>query len=497
MCDDSREETFETDLDEPNKYQRCTWLKTRPAEQPKYCDPDHPAGAYDLCEETCGKCTDDCEDTTDFFIYKNVTRRCKWLELRVSVMDEVCQEGFTAYDSVCPETCDSCDRAGTTRPPTPVPTSSPQPSPSPSRLPSHGPTTHNPTTLTPTTSSPSHTPIRCDDDFDFQFVRESDGRRQYCYYLVSRPEERAIYCDPDHSSGVYDACEETCGKCTDDCEDTNGYFTYVHPKSGDTTLRDCVWLGLRRSVQAEVCKEGYTAYDTTCPELCGQCDVPAPDAPTTSPSVSIQPTMKPSYNCQDTDGTFTYTGDGTTRNCVWLSEQNIVLRGDVCQEGFTVYDVTCPETCGACDEPSSQPSPSPSRTPSASPSQTPSVYGACDDDMDATFFLNHEPDQTPSDPQTCLWLSLNAPSLTQTTLCDPSHPSGAYDVCEETCGKCTDECVDTDGTFPYQGVQRSCSWLMGSPSVRELICFPGYTAHDITCPETCNACDDEDGVSSS
>jgi len=104
-CDDSSTLKFPTD---DAGDQLCVWLAARPTEQQKYCKQGHIA--YGICEETCGKCSDSCEDTLGYFYYKGIQRNCLWLSLRRNIIDEVCFEGFEVYDTVCPETCNKCDR---------------------------------------------------------------------------------------------------------------------------------------------------------------------------------------------------------------------------------------------------------------------------------------------------------------------------------------------------------------------------------------------------
>lgn len=104
ICDDSKELRFPT---RNNGNQRCVWLAARPEEQEIYCRSNETA--YHVCEETCGKCEDECEDTKYRFEHEGINRTCLWLSLRGHVQDEVCISGNAAHDTVCPETCDSCD----------------------------------------------------------------------------------------------------------------------------------------------------------------------------------------------------------------------------------------------------------------------------------------------------------------------------------------------------------------------------------------------------
>mmetsp|Transcript_18448 Transcript_18448/g.26507 ORF Transcript_18448/g.26507 Transcript_18448/m.26507 type:complete len:108 (+) Transcript_18448:584-907(+) len=89
--------------------QPCIWLATRPLEQEIYCVSGHPSGAYDLCEETCGKCNDMCEDDPwpAKIIVQGIERPCSWLALRPSKQELVCINGNDAI-TICKETCGNC-----------------------------------------------------------------------------------------------------------------------------------------------------------------------------------------------------------------------------------------------------------------------------------------------------------------------------------------------------------------------------------------------------
>lgn len=69
------------------------WLEARPDAQVTYCQQDHPSGAYDLCEETCGKCSDDCEDSDEKYLIDSKIRTCKWLSLRLEDQKTQCVPG--------------------------------------------------------------------------------------------------------------------------------------------------------------------------------------------------------------------------------------------------------------------------------------------------------------------------------------------------------------------------------------------------------------------
>ena len=99
----------------------------------------------------------------------------------------------------------------------------------------------------------------------------------------------------------------------------------------------------------------------------------------------------------------------------------------------------------------------PSEIPTESPStsQTPSSY--CED-QNAHFWID---EATKTERMNCYQLAGNQ-TMTE-RLCHSGHP--AYDLCEDTCGKCNDKCEDSPGTFKVNnefGLQ-SCSWLIGKP----------------------------------
>lgn len=112
-CDDDRSRRFFTKIgstDIENYSEPCVWLAARPEEQATFCAPDHFSLAFFICRETCGACTDTCEDTADgSFVYNGFTRDCLWLSLRNAVQDEVCEDLTSNAATACPETCNVCD----------------------------------------------------------------------------------------------------------------------------------------------------------------------------------------------------------------------------------------------------------------------------------------------------------------------------------------------------------------------------------------------------
>jgi hypothetical protein len=70
-----------------------------------------------------------------------------------------------------------------------------------------------------------------------------------------------------------------------------------------------------------------------------------------------------------------------------------------------------------------------------------------------------------------VWLEARADA--QVTYCQQTHPSGAYDICEETCGKCSDDCNDSDSKYMIDGEIRDCTWLSLRLEKQEAQCVPG------------------------
>lgn len=447
FCDDSL--FVEFTLDNGAGTQRCVWLASRPEQQDIYCQPEK--DAYDICAETCGACEDNCFDTDGRFpnikeingVNQTIMRDCLWLSLRNKVIEEVCQVGFTAHDVTCPETCGACDAPAPVAPPG-IPSLTPSISLPPSLAPIGpvSPSISLPPSLAPIDpepTSPPSIPANCD-DVPFGTFPLIDGGEQVCVWLAAddRQDQRDIYCVVGNPA--YDICEETCGKCNDNCVDTDQRFEYYNPVRDIFESRDCLWLSLRPHIQETECIQGRTVNDITCPETCNSCDGPEPD-PTLSPTIAITlapTTVVPTVDepaCVDTDGTFFY--ENVMRDCAWLVA-NTAVQGLVCFQGFTAYDITCPATCGRCVTPTMAPS----------------------------FPPTKQPTMPPTSPPTTIFPSIS--------------PSAAFP-----------NCLDTDGLWFYSVTDslQTCEFLANADqSVRDDVCVQGFTVHDIICKRSCGNC---------
>ena len=306
FCDDSDFDTFF--VQSIKELQRCVWLADRPEYIDEVCNTEEGAA---VCPELCNVCSDDCDDTDGKFFVGNDQRDCLWLRLRPHLKPDLCFPGSDA-ELYCPETCDLCD----------APTS-----------PANGPPTLAPT---PPPAAPGYS---CDDNKFQTFFVEELRELQRCVWLAARPEYQVTFCDPNHTSQAYDICEETCGKCVDDCEDTSATFQL------GTNIRNCLWLSLRPNAQELVCVEGDPAL-TMCPETCDTCDGNATLAPTPSPAP-----ITPSNVCDDFKFDTFYVSDLMEfQRCVWLAarpewQQSLCLENDPSNARQV-----CRETCGACED---------------------------------------------------------------------------------------------------------------------------------------------------
>ena len=289
------------------------------------------------------------------------------------------------------------------------------------------PLTRAPVPLTPF-PTPAIVPTSddCDDDEYTTFPVSAVGD-QTCKWLRARPTLQAKLCK--QGSTAFNTCKETCGQCKDNCVDLSSSFIV------DGILRNCLYISLRPNLFIQECKPGNDAYDI-CKETCNSCPGGAPLIPAPAPRTPLpspQPTLSP-----------------------------------VREQSPTPRDRT--------KRPTPFPTPRPTRNPLA---ETQSRSG-CDDSVLATFYVK-DLDQD----QHCVWLAARTDYIQ--TLCVEGHNSGAREACPETCGACTDNCLDTMIKFDIDGIRRNCLWL--SLRIREQIkvCHTGNEAWR-QCPETCNNC---------
>jgi len=491
---------------ETNTHEQCIWFQSQLEMIPYFC-PDPNSNASTACPKTCGNCDGDgkCKDTKKPFQVEDQTITCEWLKVQEkSLQGTMCTPGSEVYIS-CPKTCNSCESS------LDLHLSPPRSSANPTAL------TMEPDSPPTPLTTPSPTVVTCDDDYENKFFVDSVEEYQGCLWLAARPNFQVKLCNPLYQSGAYNICEETCGKCSDRCYDTDQKFMV------NEVRRDCEWLLLRPGKQEELCLEGNVAL-LACPETCNACESlideketvapepiqAAPNRPTASicedgfeslflvesiqqrqgclwlaarpdyqkilcnpldPSgafnVCEETCGKCSDECYDTDEKFI--ADEVLRDCTWL-----LLRPgkqkELCIEGSAAMTV-CPETCNICEIGINQGV----ETSQAPSSKTKTIC----DDTDGFFF-----DPETSRKQPCIWLQ-DRPEFWP-FLCYEN--SEASQVCPETCGTCEDDCEDTAGKFSVGNTKRDCEWLRLRPSMITMLCVMGSEAHQ-TCPETCNVCD--------
>lgn len=110
FCDDDMMASFFVDAN--RGFKNCGWLMTVLKNYPpwfdKLCLPGQ--AAHGVCEETCKKCFDTCEDRAGTFFVnaRHGYQDCNWLSTRAPWISKLCQEGSDAL-KYCTETCNLCD----------------------------------------------------------------------------------------------------------------------------------------------------------------------------------------------------------------------------------------------------------------------------------------------------------------------------------------------------------------------------------------------------
>jgi hypothetical protein len=93
-------------------------------------------------------------------------------------------------------------------------------------------------------------------------------------------------------------------------------------------------------------------------------------------------------------------------------------------------------------------------------------------------------------PKTCEWLRSSDESFLE-WLCVPG--TDAWNVCEATCGKCEEDCIDSDDAlFTVDGESgHDCSWLDANPNMQAQLCVAGEAAYSM-CNRTCGSCGEKE-----
>jgi len=166
----------------------------------------------------------------------------------------------------------------------------------------------------------------------FRFIPNDESIPRGCFWLSKRPLEKNLYCIPD--SEVMNACEETCGKCSDTCCDNNDVILELDYRGG-TISKNCLWLREHLPLSYDNCVVGSTVY-SECKETCNNCH--------------------DSKTCRDSElEMFTFATErknSTSKTCAWLASQSPKERRRLClQQTKPPSDaaaVICPHSCGMC-----------------------------------------------------------------------------------------------------------------------------------------------------
>lgn len=151
---------------------------------------------------------------------------CSWIASHKVWKKYLCQEGFEAFEH-CQDTCDSCNA-----------------------------------------QVQEKSDDGCEDSREMFYVNQHLGNIR-CFWIRRFLERSPHWTDRICASGqpAHDHCPETCGTCTDTCEDQTGVSFYVNRRQG---FQDCAWLASRPLWQAKLCKKGHKAY-RYCNEICDTC----------------------------------------------------------------------------------------------------------------------------------------------------------------------------------------------------------------------------------
>jgi len=152
---------------------------------------------------------------------------CAWIANRKVWRTYLCQEGFEAFEQ-CQETCDSCN------------------------LQSEEPSDDG-----------------CEDSNKMFYVNQHLPNIR-CFWLNRFMERSPLWRDRICAPGqpAYDHCPETCGKCTDTCEDApNNRLFWINIRNG---YQNCEWLSTRPLWRAKACRKNHSAY-YACKEICNSC----------------------------------------------------------------------------------------------------------------------------------------------------------------------------------------------------------------------------------
>lgn len=208
------------------------------------------------------------------------------------------------------------------------------------------PVAPNPAPVAPTPAPVASTPAPgTAHDNDWQSCDDKEGVflertiERTCNWLSFRGTNRINRVCADVN--VRDLCVETCGVCTDECEDDTEALFQINNRIGEKT---CRWVSVSTERITEYCHPGHTAF-FHCRETCESCDEKYDVFPSAAPS---GPVIDPLADgeCKDNDlAPFLF---GTVEKyCPWLRRQNEVKQAKLCVEGDDAY-YACEATCGFC-----------------------------------------------------------------------------------------------------------------------------------------------------
>lgn len=108
----------------------------------------------------------------------------------------------------------------------------------------------------------------CEDGDDLFEAGDLRGGKTCDWLRTSHDDLREWFCIP--GTDAWNICQETCGKCNENCVDSETAVFDVADDTGVIVQRDCAWLDSTQEMQSQLCKAGHDAY-LSCGRTCGTC----------------------------------------------------------------------------------------------------------------------------------------------------------------------------------------------------------------------------------
>lgn len=306
----------------------------------------------------------------------------------------------------------------------------------------------------------------CDDAQYCEFMVDSSiWRSENCAWLREQSDSDIdIWCE---KLDTREMCPETCGICSDSCEDSSGTILI------DGVEESCSFLAISPDLHAEFCDSNHSSGAwTTCAETCGNCN-----------AEYISNVWSP-LDCSDhvCDNAGNFWSACVVMEGV-LNQYNVCLPPDA-----WVFVYESDNYCGSCD---------------GYCAETAEESDPCDDAHYCEFTV----DSVTLESRSCYWLrQQDGPTISQwcqkvdtqeicpevrrtkkeircmllilSSLRFRSRSYFAVFFTSQTCGICADMCVDdaTPEIIDIEGTAQGCDYLAANPDLRSEICDPSHSS---------------------